>query len=147
MASAADLFGKKDFGPKRPNPPKFNSPGDKVQILVTKDPYVEQQKEVGASWDLLFLEKKNGKWKPTPEGELTEGSERFELTQIVIEGKLMSNGEDTVYYVDNKAKREALEQAMEQTDLCEGNAIQITRGPNEGRSYTWDFKIAEPKKD
>lgn len=146
MASAAELFGKKDFGPKRPNPPKFNTPGDKVQILLTKDPYVEQQKEVGGSWDLLFLEKKSdGKWKPTPQGQLTEGSDRFELTQIVVEGKLMATGEDTIFYFDNKAKREALEVAMEKTDLVEGNAMQITRGPNQGRSYTWDVKIAAPK--
>lgn len=148
MASAADLFKRdsKDFGPKRPSPPKFNTPGDKVQIMVTKEPVVEQQKDVGGgTFDLMYLEKGPQGWKPTAERNLVEGRDHFELTQIVIEGTLLETGEPTVYYVDNKAKREALEKAMEKTDLAPGNAIQITRTANVGRAFGWEFKIAEPK--
>ena len=146
MASLNDLFNKQTSDDKRPTPPKWNAPGDFHDIIVKGEPISEQQKEVGGSWEPLWLEKKpNGDWKPTKESLLTEGSERFEATQIVVFGKLYATGEDTVVYFDNKVKKAALEAAMQKCDLADGYGMRITRGPNNGRSYTWEVKIAPPK--
>lgn len=146
MASAADLFQRKTFEDKRPKPPAFNAPGDFHDILLTAEPVREQQKQVGGNWEPVFLEKQtDGKWKPKSTSELTEGRDNFPLMQVVVQGKLMGTGEDTVFYFDNKTKLDALEAAMEKTDLTVGNAVRITRLPNKGKAYDWDVKIAAPK--
>lgn len=145
MASITDLFGSKNQE-KRPLPPKWNAPGDFHDIVVTQDPLVEQQKEVGGSWEPLWLEKgKDGKWKRRIESDLIEGSERSKLTQIVIMGKLHATGDDTILYFDNKVKKDALQAAMEDTDLSVGHAIRMTRLENVGRQYGWKVQIAAPK--
>lgn len=145
MATLNDLFGGSKFDDKRPPTLKWDNPGDYHDIIVTAEPVSEQQKEVGGSWDLMWLEKQpDGKWKPTPEGRLTEGRENYKLTQVVVFGKSHETGEDVVVYFDNKAKKDALASAMEKTDLSVGYGMRIIRGQNSGRSYTWEVKIAAP---
>ena len=145
MATLDDLFGGTQYD-KRPNPPKFPNVGDFHDVVVTKEPYREQQKEVGGSWEPLWLEKqKNGKWKKKVESELIDGLERSKIMQIVIEGKLHATGEDTILYIDSKVKKDALSAAMAETPLSVGYAIRQTRLDNIDRSYGWKFQIAAPK--
>jgi hypothetical protein len=146
MASAAELFAKKSFdGERRPTPPKFDSVGDFVDVLLDKEPVREQQKEVGGSWEPMYLEKGPSGWKPKKESELTEGRDNFPLMQIVVEGVNLATGERTTLYFNNKAKMEALEAAMDKTDLTIGNAVRMKRMPNNGKQYGWEVKIAAPK--
>jgi len=146
MASAADLFKKSGFdGERRPAPPKFDSVGDFVDVLLDKEPVREQQKEVGGSWEPMYMEKTPAGWKPKRESELTEGRDHFEMMQIVVEGKNLATGERTTLYFNNRIKMEALEAAMEKTDLSIGNAVRMKRAPNVGKMYGWEVKIASPK--
>lgn len=147
MATLDDLFGGREGNfEKRPRPPKWDNVGDFHDIVVTKEPYKEQQKEVGGSWEPLFLEKQpNDRWKRKTQSDLIEGRQSFPLDQIIVEGKLIATGEDTILYFDNQNKREALEAAMAETPLSVGYAIRMTRTENVGKQFGWKIQIAAPK--
>ena len=146
MATMSDLFGGSTED-KRPKPPKWNNVGDHHDLVVTSDPVVEQQKDVGGSWEPLWLEKQDDGWKPVIESKLDESREHYKLTQIVVLGTLHATGEESVFYFDNKTKKAALKDAMEKTPLSVGYAIRMTRTPNVGRAHGWMVQIAPPKED
>jgi len=146
VASLSDLFGV-DFGEKRPPSPKWASVGDKHDAFISGEPYSEPQVEVNGSWLPLYIEKQgDGKWKVKKEDELTEGSERSALKQIVIPVTLLT-GEEATFYVDNKTKKAALKAAMQESglDLTVGTGIRVERTANVGKLFGWSIKLAAPK--
>lgn len=146
MASMNDLFGGGQD--KRPPSPKWNAPGDKFAGQIIAEPENTQQQQVNGSWEPQWLEKQaDGKWKLKTTSELTEGSERSALMQIVLTVKLLPDGKDATFYIDNKIKKDALKKAMEDSglDIVPGTGIQVTREANVGKMFGWSIKLAAPK--
>lgn len=145
MATLDDLFG--GSAPRRPSSPKWPNVGDKHDGVISGEVVKEQQLDVTNTWNPMFLEKQpDGSWKAKHSGELTAGSERMELDQIVIPVTLL-NREEATFYVDNKAKKAALKDAMQASglSLTPGTGIRMERTANSGRAFNWSFKLAAPK--
>lgn len=150
MATYDELFGKTENYEKRAPVLKFDSVGSFHDAVFTAEPVEEPQKEVGGSWEPLYMEKHEttGKWKRKAESDLLPGREHFALMQHVLKLRLL-NGTDVVFYVDNKIKREALASAMKASglDVTPGTGIRITRLEDDGKSYTYKMQLAAPKKE
>jgi hypothetical protein len=147
MATYDELFGKKEFQDKRPAAPKWNDVGVAHTAVVTGDVVEEQQVEVNGSWLPMFLEKQaDGKWKPKNEGELSEGTQRMELTQFVLPVVLL-DGTPATFYFDNKTKKSALEAAMKDFggSIEIGTGIRMERTDNVGRMFGWKIQLAAPE--
>ncbi len=146
MATYDELFGKSD----RRERGRFWTTGsiavgDSAVFIASKEPYEEPEKEVNGSWEPLYLEKVGDSWKRKIESELTEGSDRMALTQIIVEAKTM-DGEDVTLAFTGRDRKKALADAMKgaKLDLVPGTGIQITRGPNSGKMHTLLVKLAAP---
>jgi hypothetical protein len=145
MATYDELFGKKDYAEKRAAAPKWLNVGDSFTGVITSDIAEEQQLEVNASWNPMFLEKQtDGKWKPKHSGDLTEGLDKIALTQFVLSVQLM-DGTPASFYFDNKAKKEALKVGMQAFggEVGPGVGVRMTRTEGVGRSYGWSVDFAK----
>ncbi|HEY6021910.1 MAG TPA: hypothetical protein VIY48_19200 [Candidatus Paceibacterota bacterium] len=146
MASLNDLFGSSQE--KRPKALQWNNVGDSHKVVIVSEPENVQQLQVNGNWEPQFLEKQaDGKWKVKTQSELTEGRENSKLMQIILTVKLLGSDDLYTIFVDNKTKKEALKKTMEDTglDIGPGNALMITRLPNVGRTWGWEYRLAAPK--
>ena len=150
MASLNDLFPEKKSS--RPKPPAWNSVGDEHIGVITEEPYVEAEVEVNGSWEPLFIEKQvNGSWKRKIQSNLTEGSDRIALEQIVVPVRLLATGEMSTFFYGGSEKKDELQRAMKESGvaLVPGVAIKqklvsTTAGKN-GKGRIWETKISAPK--
>lgn len=150
MATLNDLFPEKK--PSRPKPPVWNNVGDEHIGVITEEPYVEAEVEVNGSWEPLFIEKQvNGTWKRKIQSNLTEGSDRIALEQIVVPVRLLATGEMSTFFYGGSEKKDELQRAMKESGvaLVPGVAIKqkltsTTAGKN-GKGRIWETKISAPK--
>jgi hypothetical protein len=150
MASLEDLF--PDTRGSRPKPPQWNNVGDFHIGVITDEPYTEPEVEVNGSWEPLYVEKNDkGEWKRKIKSNLIDGSERMELTQIVVPVRLLATGEEATFFFAGKEKKDELMRAMKESGvaLVPGVAIKqelasTTAGRNK-KGRTWDTKISAPK--
>lgn len=150
MASLNDLFPEKK--PARPKPPIWTNVGDEHIGVITEEPYIEAEVEVNGSWEELFIEKQpDGNWKRKIKSNLTEGSDRMALEQIVVPVRLLATGEMSTFFYGGSEKKDELQRAMKDSGvaLVPGVAIKqkltsITAGKNK-KGRMWETKISAPK--
>jgi hypothetical protein len=148
MATLNELFGGNGDFEKRPPSPTWAAVGSEHKAVLIKDPEDVPQQDVGKTWGDLYLEKQpDMTWKTKLKHELTPGQQSNLLRQIVLTVKLIPSGEEATIFFDNKAKKEALKEAMAEgdVDLVAGCGIQMIREKGIGRAWGWSVKLRAPK--
>ncbi len=152
MATREQLFGS-DYQADRP--PFWGTgkilEGGEIVFIVQKDPTREPQRDVGRTWDNLYIEEQaNGKWIPVPQSKLTSGFKSRPLTETVMEVVNPATSEAWTVAFAGKDKEAALKTALDEKNLDGievGYAIKIKRGKNDGKRHTITVEIGLPKAD